>query len=133
MNKTIFAGLALLFSGSVFAATDHYFLRDDTHVHHLKITTIGDETNVSMDVDFEPNAAEAGREPCSAVIAGEAKKTGENEWVMKKQITGEARYCSLTIQLTATGAKVQQSPDCNYFAGGICHFDSDGKELVKIK
>lgn len=133
MNKRVLLGLAMLFSGSVFAATDHYLLRNDTHVHHLKITTIGDETKVSMDVDFEPNPSEAGREACSAEVSGEAKKVGDNEWVMKKQIQGEARYCSLNIHLSPTGAKVEQSPDCTHFAAGICHFDSDGKELAKIK
>ena len=133
MNRNVLMGLALLVSGSAFASTEHYVMRDDHHVHHLKITTIDDETTVSMDVNFEPNAAEAGREPCSAAISGEARKTGENEWLLKKQATGQAYYCELTIQLSETGAKVEQTPDCGYFAAGICHFDSDGKELTRVE
>jgi hypothetical protein len=133
MKKSLFLAFAMLVSGSAFAATDHYLLRDNNHVYHMKITTVGDETTVSADVNFEPNTAEEGRAPCSAEVSGEAKKVGENELVMKKQIEGEAHYCSLKIQLTPNGAKVEQSKECGYFAAGLCHFDSDGKELVKIK
>jgi hypothetical protein len=133
MKKSVFLALAVLFSGAAWASTDHYLLRDDTHVHHLKITKIGDDVTVSMDVNFEPNAAESGRQPCSAEVSGEAKFTSENQVVMKKQIEGEAKHCSLTINLTPTGAKVEQSPECGYYAAGICHFDTAGKELAKIK
>jgi hypothetical protein len=133
MKKSLFLAVALLISGGVLAATDHYILRDGNHVHHLKITTLGDEITASTDIDFEPNAGEQGGAACSAAVSGEAKKVGENELVLKKQIAGEARYCSVQIHLTPTGAKLEQSPDCTYYAAGICHFDSNGKELVKIK
>lgn len=133
MKKSLFVAVAMLVSGSVFSATDHYFLRDGNHVHHLKITTVGDEISASTDVDFEPNAGEQGGAACSAAVSGEAKKLSESELVLKKQIEGEARYCSVQIHLTPTGARLEQSPDCTYYAAGICHFDSDGKELVKIK
>jgi hypothetical protein len=108
-------------------------MRDGSHVQHLKITTIGDEVKVSADVDFEPNDLEQGKHACSADIAGEAKRVSENELVLKKQLAGEARFCSLKIQLSPNGAVIEQSEDCSYFAAGICRFSSDGKELVKIK
>lgn len=124
---------AMLFSSGAFAVTDHYILRDGSHVQHLKITTIGDEVKVSADVDFEPNATEEGKHACSADIAAEAKRVSDSELVVKKQLEGEAKFCSLKIQLTPTGAIVEQSEDCSYFAAGICRFSSDGKELVKVK
>jgi hypothetical protein len=133
MKKSLFLAVAMLISGGAFAATDHYILRDGNHVHHLKITTLGDEITASTDVDFEPNAGEQGGSACSAAVSGEAKKVSDNELVLKKQIEGEARYCSVQIHLTPTGAKLEQSSDCTYYAAGICHFHSDGKELVKIK
>ncbi|MDD4915066.1 MAG: hypothetical protein PHW13_08545 [Methylococcales bacterium] len=133
MKKTVFLAIAMLVSGSAFAATDHYLLRDGNHVHHLKITTIGKNITVSTDVDFEPNPAETGRHACSGHVSGEAKSVAENELVMKKHIEGEARVCSLKIHLTESGAKIEQSEECSYFATGICHFTSDGKELLKIK
>lgn len=133
MKRSVFLALALLVSGAAFASTDHYLLRDENHVHHLKITKIGDDVSVGMDVNFEPNAAETGRQPCSAEVSGDAKVVNENELVMKKQVEGEAKYCTLNIKLSPNGAKVEQSEDCGYFAAGICHFESDGKELVKIK
>jgi hypothetical protein len=133
MKKSLFLGLALLVSGNAFAVTDHYLLRDGNHVHHLKITQIGDEITVSTDVNFEPNASEAGRAPCSAEVSGEAKRVAENELVLRKQIEGEARHCSLKIHLSPTGAKIEQSEDCTYYAAGLCHFESDGKELTKIR
>jgi hypothetical protein len=135
MKKSLFLGLALLVSStSAFAGTDHYIRRDGNHVQHLKITRIGDQVNVSMDVNFEPTGpAEEGRKPCSAEISGEAKVTGENEITLKKQAEGEAHYCGLKINLTNDGAKVEQSPDCKYFVAGLCHFESEGRELVKIK
>jgi hypothetical protein len=134
MKKSLFlATLALLVSGGAFATTDHYLLRDGKHIHHLKITQLNDETTVSADVDFEPNANEAGSHECSADISGIAKKAGENEWVLKKHSESEASYCELKIHLTATGATVEQSKDCDNFATGICHFASDGKEMLKFK
>lgn len=132
MKKTLFC-LAMLVSGSVFATTDHYVLRDGKHVHHLKITQLGEDITVSSDVDFEPNADEKGSKACSADITDEAKKTGENTFRLKKQSEGEASYCVLDIQLSATGAKIEQSEDCNNFVTGLCHFSTDGKELLKIK
>lgn len=125
--------VAMLISGTASAVTDHYLLRDGSHVQHLKITKIGDDVIVSADVDFEPDASEQGKRACSADVAGEAKMNGENEVVMKKQVQGEKRYCTLTIKLSNDGAKIEQSEDCNYFAAGICHFGSAGKELIKIK
>ncbi len=50
----------MLVSGGAFAAADHYVLRDGNHVQHLKITKTNDDITVSADVDFEPNANEAG-------------------------------------------------------------------------
>lgn len=124
---------ALLISGSVLATTDHYVLREGKHVHHLKVTQNDEEINVSADVDFEPNADEKGSKACSADITDEAKKTGENKLRIKKQSEGEASYCVLDITLSPTGAKIEQSEDCNNFVTGICHFSSEGKELVRIK
>lgn len=131
MKKTLFC-LALLTSGSVIAATDHYIKRDGNHVQHLKITKIGDEIDVLMDVDFEPNANEQGK-VCNAEIEGKAKSTGDNKIQLKKHSEGEANYCTLDITTSNTGAKVEQSKDCDNFVTGICHFSSDGKELTKIK
>lgn len=132
MKKTLFLAIALM-SGSVMAATDHYLLRDGNHVQHLKINTVGNDTNVTVDVDFEPNPDEAGKHACSALMAGEAKVVAENELVLKKHIEGEARSCSVKVHLTPNGAKLEQSDECTYFAAGICKFASDGKELLKIK
>jgi len=133
MKKKLFLAMAMLVSTSTFAATDHYILRDGSHVQHLKITTFGKDITVSADVDFEPNSAETGRHSCSAQVSGEAKKISDTELVMKKHIEGEARICSITVKLTPDGAKLDQSEECGYFAAGICHFASDGKELVKIQ
>ena len=133
MKIKLFLAIAMLVSTSAFAATDHYILRDGNHTQHLKITSVGNDIKVSADVDFEPNAAETGRHACSAQVSGDAKKVAENELVMKKHIEGEARICSLKIHLTPNGAKLEQSEECNYFAAGICHFTSDGKELLKIQ
>jgi len=133
MKKNLFLALALLTSSSAFAATDHYLLRDGSHVHHLKITTVGKDITVHTDVDFEPNTTEAGGHACSAQVSGEAKIVAENELVMKKHIEGEAKICTLKIHLSPNGAKVEQSDECSYFATGICHFTSDGKELLKIQ
>ena len=133
MKKKLFLTIALLISGNVFAATDHYVLRDGNYVRHLKVTKINDEYTVSTDVDFESTANEAGSDRCSANISGEAKSTGKNELVMKKHSESEASYCELKIQLSPNGAKVEQSKDCDNFTVGKCHFSSDGKELIKIK
>lgn len=133
MKKTLFLAAALLASGSTLAATDHYLLRDGNHVYHLKINSVDKHITVSADVDFEPNAAETGRHACSGHVAGEAKSVSANELVMKKHIEGEAQICTLKIQLSDTGAKIEQSEECTYFASGICHFTTDGKELQKIK
>ncbi len=133
MKKNLFFVTALLFSINSFAATDHYILRDGNHVQHLKITKLKDDITVSADVDFEPNVDETGKHACSAEVSGDAKQVAENEIVMKKRIEGEAKNCSLKVHLTPNGAKLEQSEDCSYYAAGICHFTSDGKELVKIK
>ena len=123
----------MLVSGSVFATTDHYVLRNDSHIHHLKITTVKGEVTVSTDVDFEPTAAETGREACTADVSGEAKAVSANEIVLRKHLVGEKAVCELKIHLTPTGATIDQSEGCTNFAAGICHFTSDGKELVKIQ
>jgi hypothetical protein len=133
MKKSLFLAAALMVSGSVFASTDHYVLRDGNHVQHLKITTVNNEINVSSDVDFEPNSNETGKEPCSGEVSGEAKSVAANELVMKKHSEGEASFCELKVHLSPTGAKIEQSEDCRNFAAGICRFSSDGKELVKVK
>ena len=133
MKIKLFLAMAMLVSSSAFAATDHYILRDGNHVQHLKITKVGNDITVTSDVDFEPNSAETGRHACSAQVSGEAKSVAENELVMKKHIEGEARICSIKVHLTENGAKLEQSEECGYFAAGICHFTSDGKELLKIK
>lgn len=133
MKKTLFLAAAMLVSGSALAVTDHFVLRDGSHVQHMKISGVDNHTTVSVDVDFEPNTAEPGKHACSADIAGEAKMVSATEVTLKKQVDGEARYCLLKIQLTPNGAKIEQSEDCSYFASGICHFATDGKELLKIK
>jgi len=66
-------------------------------------------------------------------VSGEAKTVAENELVMKKRSESEATFCELKVHLSPTGAKVEQSKDCDNFAPGICRFSTDGKELVKIK
>jgi len=133
MNKRLFLAMTMLFSGSVLASADHYLLRDGNHVQHLKIIKINDDITVSSDVDFEPNANEEGKYPCSADVTGTAKQVADNELVMKKHSGSEASYCELKIHLTPTGATVEQSKDCDNFAAGICHFSTDGKEMVKFK
>ena len=132
MKKSLFC-FALLISGSVLASTDHYVLREGNHVHHLKVTQINDEYKVSSDVDFEPNADEKDKKPCSAEITGEAKSTSKDKITLKKHSEEDASYCVLDIQLSSTGAKIEQSENCKDFVTGICHFTSEGKELVKVK
>lgn len=133
MKKSLFLALALLTSNAAFAGTDHYVLRDGNHVYHMKISKLNDEINVYADVDFEPTAAEEGKRACSVDVSGEAKQTAENELVMKTHIEGQNKYCSLKIKLTPNGAIIEQSEDCSYYAAGICHFSSEGKELIKVK
>ncbi len=133
MKKTLFLTIALLTSSSVFAATDHYILRDGNHVQHLKISDVNKEVTVSADVNFEPNADEKDKLPCAAEISGEAKVIDKNNIVLKKHAESGAAYCELKIQLSDTGVKVEQSKDCENFAAGICHFSTDGKELAKVK
>jgi hypothetical protein len=132
MKKTLLY-IAFFISGNAIAATDHYILRDGNHVHHLKVTKLNNEYDVSMDVDFEPNADEKDGKPCSAEVSGQAKITGENKITLKKHSEEEASYCTLDITLSDTGAKVEQSKDCDNFVTGICHFTSEGKEIPKIK
>jgi hypothetical protein len=133
MKKNLLFLLMLSMGGTVSAATDHYLLRDNNHVYHMKITQLGDDVKVSADVDFEPNADESGKHSCSADVSGDAKFESEKVLVMKKQMEGERHFCTLNIQLSPTGAKVEQSKDCSYFATGLCHFDTQGKELIKVK
>lgn len=133
MKKCLILAIATLISGGAYAATDHYVMRDGNHVHHLKITKLNDEILVSADVDFEPNANEAGSNSCTADIAGVAKSVAENELILKKHSESEASYCELKIYLSPNGATVEQSKDCDNFALGICHFSSDGKEMAKFK
>lgn len=133
MKKLSFLTLALLFSGSVFAGAEHYLLRDGNHVYHLKVSKLANDTFVYADVDFEPSASEAGKKACSADISGEAKQVSENELVLKKHQDWDKSICTIQVHLTPNGAKVDQSEECKYFASGLCHFSSDGKELLKIK
>ncbi len=135
MKKTLLLSAALMVCASAFAATDHYLRRDGGHVQHLKITRTGEETTVSMDVDFEPTSAEAaqGIKPCSVEIDGDAKELSENELVLKKQYTGEPHYCTLNVHLSDDEARVEQSEDCRYSLGTFCKFGSEGKSLTKIK
>ena len=135
MKSLFFAALSLLISSAALADTQHYLRRDGNHVQHLKITRIGDDIDASMDVNFEATGSiEEGKKPCSAEVSGDAKSTGDKEITLRKQIEGEAKHCSLKITLSDEGAKVEQSPECGYYLGGsICHFDSDGKELTRIK
>jgi hypothetical protein len=133
MKNILFLVTTMLVSGGAFAATDHYVLRDGNHVQHLKITKINDDITVSADVDFEPNANEAGSKSCTGEISGVAKSVAANELVLKKHSESEATFCELKIHLTPTGAKVDQSKDCDNFTPGICRFSTDAKELIKIK
>jgi hypothetical protein len=134
MKIKMYLMATMLVSSGALAATDHYLLQDGSHVQHLKINTVGDETMVTVDVDFEPNASEIGEHACSATISGEATAVAENEWLLRRRADGEAHYCNLAIELTDNGATIEQSEDCSYFVTGICHFSSDdGKEFVKIE
>ncbi|MGZ4995716.1 MAG: hypothetical protein ACXV79_16310 [Methylobacter sp.] len=131
MKKSLFLTIAMLLSGNVFAATDHYVLRDGDYVRHLKVTkVINDDYLVAADVDYE-SAAEGSQ--CSESISGKAKSTGENELLLKKHSESAAAFCELKIKLSSTGAKVEESKDCGTFTVNKCHFSSGDKELVKVK
>jgi hypothetical protein len=133
MKKTLFLTIAMLISGGAFAGTEHYVLRDGNHVQHLKVTDKNGEVTVSADVDFEANANEKDRPACSASLSDEAKRVDKDNLIVKKHSEVDASFCELKINLTDTGAKIEQSKDCDNFAAGICHFSSDGKELTKVK
>ena len=133
MKKTLFLTIAMLVSGSAFATTEHYVLRDGNHVQHLKITETSKEITVSTDVDFEPNANEKDKNACSASLTDEAKRMDKDKLLVKKHSEVDASFCELKIHVSDTGARIEQSKDCDNFAVGICHFSSDGKELVKVK
>lgn len=130
MKKSLFLAIAMLISGNVSAATDHYVLRDGDYVRHLKVTKISDDYSVDTDVDFE-SAADGTH--CSENISGKAKSTGENELLLKKHSESAAAFCELKIKLSSTGAKIEESKDCSTFTVNKCHFSSDDKELVKVK
>lgn len=131
MKKSLFLTIAMLISGNVSAATDHYVLRDGDYVRHLKVSKIiDDDYTVTADVDFESAADKA---HCSETISGKAKSTGENELAMKKHSESEASFCELKIKLGPNGAKIEESKDCDTFTAKQCHFSSGDKELVKIK
>ncbi len=130
MKKSLFLAIALLTSGTAFAATDHYILRDGDYVRHLKVIKFNDEYTVSAEVDYD---SAAGSEHCSADITGKAKSSGKDELLLKKHSESEASFCELKIQLTPNGAKIDESKDCDNFAVGKCRFSSEGKELVKVK
>lgn len=134
MKKKLVLSLMLLVSSVTFASTEHYLLRETNHVYHLKITKLAaDDIKVSADVDFEPTEKESGKHACTASVAGEAKSAGENVLVLKKHLDGEAEPCAISIQLSPNGAKLEQSKGCDNFAAGLCHFNTEGKELLKVK
>ncbi len=133
MKKSLFLTIAMLVSGNVSAATDHYVLRDGDYVRHLKVTKIDDDYTASAEVDFESTAKDAGSEHCGADISGKAKSAGENELILKRHSESEASICEIKIKLSPNGAKLEESKDCDNFIVGKCHFSSDGKELIKIK
>jgi hypothetical protein len=133
MKKSLFLTIALLISGNVLAATDHYILRDANYVRHLKISQVNNEYTVSTDVDYDSAANEAGKAHCSEDISGKAKSVGKDQLVMKIHSEGEATFCELNIKLSPNGAAIEESKDCDNFTVGHCHFSSEGKELIKIK
>ncbi|MCX7102583.1 MAG: hypothetical protein NTX38_14155 [Methylobacter sp.] len=132
MKKSLFIPLALLISGNALAATDHYVLRDGDYVRHLKVTKTGDDFTVSANVDYDANK-DGNSTHCSESISGKAKSTGENQLVLKKHAESEASFCELKIQLSPTGAKIEESKDCDNFTVSQCHFATEGKELIKVK
>lgn len=128
------AYFALILSGislTAQAATDHYFRREGGLVQHLKLTTKPDESEAMVDVDYDGSTGEA--HTCSAQITDDAKQESPGLIVMKKQIEGEARYCTVTIRVDADSATIEESKDCEYFHGDACPFGSDNKPLSKIK
>jgi len=131
MKKSLFLAITMLISGNVFAATDHYVLRDGDTVRHLKVTKIpNDDYVVSADVDFDSAAEKA---HCAETVTGKAKSTGENELVLKKHSESEASFCELKIKLSPNGAKIEESKDCDNFTVKKCHFSSGDKELIKAQ
>ena len=132
MKKCLFLAAIWFFSGSAFAVTDHYFLRDGNHVQHLKITQRKNDIRVSVDVDFEANEDETGKRSCSAEISGKAEFIKDNELFMKVHSQGQANYCKLNIKLSGNTATIKQSEHCDNFVRGICHFSTNGKKLVKV-
>jgi hypothetical protein len=131
MKKSLFLAITMLISGNVFAATDHYVLREGDTIRHLKVTKIpNDDYVVSADVDFDSAAEKA---HCSETITGKAKSTGENELVLKKHSESEASFCELKIKLSPNGAKIEESKDCDNFTVKRCHFSSGDKELIKAQ
>lgn len=133
MKKSIFLAALCFISGSAFAVTEHYYLRDGNHVQHLKITQRKNDIRVSVDVDFEANEDEGGKRSCSAEISGKADYIKDNVLFMKVHSQGQANYCKLTITLTGNVATIAQSEHCDNFVRGICHFSTGGRKLVKIK
>lgn len=134
MKKSLLLPLMLLVSSTAFASTEHYVLRGANHVYHLKVTKLAaDDIKVSADVDFEPTDKDASKHACTASIAGEAKSAGENILVLKKHLDGEKQSCDISIMLSPNGAKLEQSKGCDNFATGLCHFNTEGKELLKVK
>ncbi len=132
MKKGLFITIALLVSGNVSAATDHYVLHDGDYVRHLKVTKINDDYTVSANVDFDSTTKDSSTH-CSEAISGKAKSTGENELVLKKHSESEASFCELKIKLSPNGAKIEESKDCDTFTVSKCHYSSGDKELVKVK
>lgn len=135
MKRTVIFGLAGLICSAASASTEHYVRRDGAHVQHLKVTRIGDEMKMSMDVDFEPNASESakGVKPCTAEVEGEAKAVSATEFVFREQVPEERRYCEVTVKLTGDEAHTSQSKECEYFLAHFCRFDSEGKALMRVK
>jgi hypothetical protein len=136
MKKIAYAAAALgfFFATAATAGAEHYLRTDGGKVQHLKIITDKDgELHVRMDVDFEPGPNDQDAHACSVEIAGEAQKVSDNELVVKKQSAGERHYCTLNITLQGDGLSVKQSPDCSYFLGHFCKFDSEGAALKKVR
>lgn len=134
MNRFFFLAVVFAFSTGALASTDHYLRRDGGHVQHLKVIQRGGETQVSMDVDFDPDSDDRkGVHPCSVDISGEARSLAPNELVVKKQIENEARHCTLKIHLGTDSARVEQSEECAYYAGHFCKFDTEGQALKKAQ
>jgi len=132
MKKTALFIIALLGVSQAYAATDHYILRDGGFVKHLKITKVNDDYSVSADVDYDSTGSDT-VEHCSAEVSGSAKSVSATELAFKKHSEVDASFCELKIQLSPTGAKIEQGKDCSTFSPGKCSFSSDGKELLKVK